>query len=336
VPAVSTAQLMENIGKGKPVAAIVLMGSDPYLRDLIRAKLRETYVPDGAQDWAIARIPASDGMEEVVQRAQTLPMLSPRQLLYVEEVERIERLGEKARDAAVDALEQYLSDPAPFTILVLESEKLDNRQRLAKMLTAKALIVSLEVSREDALALTELMAKELGSVIDRDAATTLVEILNGEPARIRTELEKLSLYTLEKRRITSADVDLLVISAEKQTVWQLADMLASRQRDAAMRFLDSLLREGEQPAGIVGALAWMYRKLIEARELPAGTNGFAAARALQMRPQSADMALRQSRQMKAPALRLGLQALAEADSDLKSGIANPRAVMEFLIARLTV
>jgi DNA polymerase-3 subunit delta len=335
MPAASTAQLLEKIGKGKPVPAIVLMGSDPYLRDLIRGKLREAYVPDGAQDWAITRMSVAGGLEEIVQRAQTLPMLSPRQLLYVEEVERIERLGEKARDQAVDVLEQYLSDPTPFTILVLESEKLDNRQRLAKVLTAKALMVSLEVTREDALALTESMAKELGSAIDREAVVMLVEILNGEPARIRTELEKLSLYTLEKRRITTADVDLLVISAEKQTVWQLADMLATRQRDAAMQFLDSLLREGEQPAGIVGALAWMYRKLMEARELPAGTNGYAAARALQMRPQSAEMALRQSRLMKVPALRVGLQALAEADSDLKSGIANPRAVMEFLIARLT-
>jgi len=335
MPAANTAQLLEKIGKGKAVPAIVLMGSDPYLRDLIRTKLREAYVPDGAQDWAIARMSASDGMEQVVQRAQTLPMLSPRQLVYVEEVERIERLGEKARDEAVETLEQYLSDPAPFTILVLETEKLDNRQRLAKMLTAKAVMVSLEVTREDALALTDSMARELGSAIDRDAAALLVEILNAEPARIRTELEKLSLYTLEKKRITTADVDLLVISAEKQTVWQLTDMLATRQRAEAMQFLDSLLREGEQPAGIVGALAWMYRKLIEARELPAGTNGFSAARALQMRPQSAEMALRQSRQMKVPAMRRGLQALAEADSDLKSGIANPRAVMEFLIARLT-
>ena len=93
----------------------------------------------------------------------------------------------------------------------------------------------------------------------------LAEILNGEPARIRIELEKLATYVQGRGRITTADVEALVVAARRNTVWQLTDMLASRKRKDALAFLDNLLREGEQPAGIVGALAWTYRKLIEAR-----------------------------------------------------------------------
>ncbi len=112
-------------------------------------------------------------------------------------------------------------------------------------------------------------------------------------------------------------------------------MLASRKRGAALAFLDNLLREGEQPAGIVGALAWMYRKLIEARDLPAHTNGFQAARQLGMRPEAAETAVRQAHRIPKKDLLAGLAALAEADSQLKSANPNPRAMMEFLIARLT-
>ena len=44
-------------------------------------------------------------------------------------------------------------------------------------------------------------------------------------------------------------------------------MLAARQPARALEFLDSLLREGEAPL-IARRAAWMYRKLIEAQELP--------------------------------------------------------------------
>ncbi len=71
-----------------------------------------------------------------------------------------------------------------------------------------------------------------------------------------------------------ADVEELVVAARRNTVWQLTEMLASRRRQDALAFLDNLLREGEQPAGIVGALAWTYRKLIEARASASAHAGF--------------------------------------------------------------
>jgi DNA polymerase III delta subunit len=102
-----------------------------------------------------------------------------------------------------------------------------------------------------------------------------------------------------------------------------------------MAFLDSLLREGEEPVALVGAMAWMYRKLIEVQELPPGTNSYAAAGRLRMRPETVELAQRQSRAMPRERLLRGIQALAEADGRLKSGNRAPRAVLEFLISELT-
>jgi DNA polymerase-3 subunit delta len=178
------------------------------------------------------------------------------------------------------------------------------------------------------------MAKELGAEIERSAANLLAEIVNSEPARIRVEMQKLAAYVQGRGQITSADVEELVPKARKNTVWQFADMLADRNRQAALDFLSNLLREGEDPIAIVGALAWMYRKLIEARDLPAGMNGFHAARSLQMRPDAAEAAVRNAHRIPKKDLLTGLLALAEADNQLKSSNPNPRALMEFLIARL--
>jgi DNA polymerase-3 subunit delta len=336
MPEIGAEKFLERIARGKLVPAIVLVGDDPYLRDECRRQIVDAYVPEAARDWAVAHLSAAKSWHEVFQRAQTMPMLASRQVVIVEEVESLEELGDKAREAAVDRLDAYLDDPAPFTVLLLEAaRRLDGRQRLYKVLSEKALIVSLAVASQEALALAVQMAKKLGADLDRDAAAMLVDILNSEPGRIRVELEKLSLYVLGRGRITPADIEALVISAKIYSVWELADMLAGRRRDSALKFLDNLLREGEQPAGIVGALAWMYRKLLEARELPAHTQSYQAARHLGVRSETAELALRQARKISKAGLLAGIGALAEADSQLKSGIANPRAVMEFLIARLT-
>ena len=339
---ISPEKLIERLAAGKPVAAIVLLGADPYLRDMCRNRIIDAYVPEELRGWALARLSAKEaGWDEILQRAQTLPMLAPRQVIIVDSAESIEKLGDKSRDEILDALGKYFASPAPFTVLLLEAASLDRRQKFFKLLGEKALsgtilIVELTIGGESAAALAAQMAKDLRVEIDRDAAVFIAEILNSEPARIRIELEKLASYVQETGRIRLADVEAIVVAARKNTVWQLAEMLADRKRDAAFAFLDNLLREGEEPVGIIGALAWLYRKLIEARGLPAHTNGYQAARQLGMRPEAAESAVRQAHRFAKKDLLAGLVALAEADSQLKSSNPNPRALMEFLIARLTV
>jgi DNA polymerase-3 subunit delta len=183
--------------------------------------------------------------------------------------------------------------------------------------------------------MAQQMAGELGVELEAEAAADLADLVNGELTRARTELEKLAAYVGERKRITPADVDLLVVSEKKYSVWQLADMLAGRQRDRALEFLSGVLREGEEPAGIVGALVWMYRKLIQAQELPRNISVWDATRQLGIRKDTAETALRQARRIPREQLLSGLRALYDADSGLKSGAFDRRAILEFLLASLT-
>jgi len=334
-------ELLARLAKGKPIPGILLVGADRYLRDLCRKKLVDAYVPEGTRDWGVRKFSADDDdVSAILGQAQTMPMLAPQQVIFVSEAEAWERLGDDSRDSLVKQISEYLDNPAPFTVLVFEAAALDQRMRLAKMFAEKTVTVSVELSTDPAerarlaVPLSLEMAKELGATLDPDAADELCDILNGELAAIRTELEKLSAYAGDRRKITRADVDLLVISAQKYEVWDLADMLAARQPAQALEFLDRLLREGEPAPALLGALAYTYRKLLEAQELPAGAAGWQATSRLKMRPEAAEKAVRQSRKFPKTQLTNGLAALYEADSRLKSGGTNQRAVMEFLVSQL--
>jgi len=329
-------------GKKNKAGCVVLSGDDAYLRDMSRKGIINACFPDGAPDWAVIRTSIRDeGLDRILAMAQSYPMLSPRQVLFASDWEAIEELGDDARDAARTQLETYLDDPAPFTVLVLEATRLDQRTKLSKLLEEKALIVSLDLGDDiqrkvqtAAPAIAE-MARNAGVTIEPQAAAQLAECLNGALERIAPEMDKLATYVGEGKRITATDVTALVPAAKSYTVWQLAEILGSGERGRAFTFLDGLLRDGEEPVAMVGAMAWMYRKLLEAQELPAGTNSYAAAGRLRMRAEMAELALRQSRAISRERLLRGLQALAEADSRLKSGNRAPRAVLEFLIMELT-
>lgn len=337
----SVAELVERLKKGKAIPALTLLGGETYLRDMCRRLLVETFTDEAAREWAVSRFSAEDDdAGAVIGQAQMLPMLASRQVVSWREVEALERLGEESREKILKRLAEYLNDPAPSTIFVIEAEKLDQRTKLFKLLAEKSLMVACELGEEGperdahAAAIAADMAREEGVAITRDAAQLLAESTNSNLARIRTELEKLAVYAGERKSLGKEDVAALVIAEKRYTVWQLADMMANGDEKRAITFLDALLRDGEQPVAIVGTLAWMCRKLLETQELGRGVDVWKVVR-LGMRPDTAKMALAAAPKIPRRQLVEGLAALAEADSRLKGGAADPKALMEFVVAKLT-
>jgi DNA polymerase-3 subunit delta len=337
---VSPQELLARLKKGSALPAILLLGEEPYLRDACRAQLIDAFVPEASRTWAVSRYSADRGeTQSALEQAQTMPMLSPKQLVFLEDAETIEELAEKKRDAAVEQLEIYFKNAAPFTVLVLEARKLDQRMRLGKLLAEKTLVVevglgdNLEQRHATAVELAHSMAKDEGITFEKCAAEDLAESVSADLQRLKTEITKLATYAGNRQQIRRADVATMVISEKTTTVWELANLLGNRQSGTALDFLDRLLREGEQPLQILGAITWMYRKIIEASEVRAA-NGWQAARALGMRPEQADLALQAARKIPKTKLLAGLRSLQYADDRLKRGSEDARAVLEFLLAGL--
>jgi DNA polymerase III subunit delta len=333
MPEVNVQEFLQKVKSGKTPAVVLLDGSDSYMRSLVIQPLLDEFIPEASRAWAVTRFSTRD-WRDIFERAQIFPMLSPHQVFIVDDVEEIESLGEEKREAALELLQEYVGKPAPFTILILQTSGLDKRQKLCKILHSHAFCVSLEVDHEGALTVAQAEAQKAGCSLDADAAQALVEGVNLKPDAIRSEIEKLALYKQKEKKITRKDVMELVVSARTNTVWQLIDMLISGNRKAALGFLENLIREGEQLPMIVGALAWRFRKLIEAADLPSRAGRFDASRILKMRPDEAEQVMRVVRQVDKRQLLSALDALYEADTALKSGLPNLQNVIEVLLTRM--
>ncbi|HXM94317.1 MAG TPA: DNA polymerase III subunit delta [Candidatus Dormibacteraeota bacterium] len=338
---VSPQELLTRLEKGKSIPALLLLGEEAYLRNACRARLIDKFVPEASRTWAVSRYSAERGeTQAALAQAQTLPMLSPQQVVFLENLEAIEKLGEKNREAAVAELEIYFENPAPFTVLVLEATSLDQRMKLGKLVAEKALVVEVglgenaDARQAAAVAQAHAIAAELRVEFEKGAAEDLAEFVAADLMRLQTEIEKLSTFAGERKLIRRQDVSSMVISEKAVTVWELSDLLASRQPKKALEFLDCLLRDGEEPLSMLGAMTWMYRKLIEASEIRSSMNGWQAARALGMRPEQAELALRNANKISKPRLLDGLRVLRNADDRLKGGAEDARTVMEFMIVQL--
>src|ERR1700682_169749 len=338
---VSPQELLTRLEKGKSIPALLLLGEEAYLRNACRARLIDKFVPEASRTWAVSRYSAERGeTQAALAQAQTLPMLSPQQVVFLENLEAIEKLGEKNREAAVAELEIYFENPAPFTVLVLEATSLDQRMKLGKLVAEKALVVGVglgenaDARQAAAVAQAHAIAAELRVEFEKGAAEDLAEFVAADLMRLQTEIEKLSTFAGERKLIRRQDVSSMVISEKAVTVWELSDLLVSRQPKKALEFLDCLLRDGEEPLSMLGAMTWMYRKLIEASEIRSSMNGWQAARALGMRPEQAELALRNANKISKPRLLDGLRVLRNADDRLKGGAEDARTVMEFMIVQL--
>lgn len=147
--AISSEAVVERLVAGKPVPAVLLLGPDAYLRETCRERIVDVVVDPAVRDWALSRFSADeDGLGAGLGQARTVPMLARRQAVIITGLEAVEEQAEKKRDAQIDDLTAYLEDPAPFTVLILEAAKLDQRMRLGKVLAQKALVVAAELPED--------------------------------------------------------------------------------------------------------------------------------------------------------------------------------------------
>lgn len=315
---------------GQPASAHLILGEDLYMRDIFREKIVASALEPDEREFGLVKYELDrSSLEEALGRARSLPMFAQRQVLVLSRLE-------KMREDDLTYLEAYWAEPSPATVLIFEAGKLDRRTRASKLLLKHCELYKAEVP-DDAAALTAVgkFARELNMKLTREAAEDLVFALGSALGPLRQELEKLQTYVGEGAEVRPEDVATLVSPARRFSVFEMADLLAERRRDRALMRLRRLLNAGESPIGVVGVLAYVYRQLLRARQLPRGASSFQAARVLRMQSHRVEPLLRQARKFSTGELQRAFGLLLETDVALKSSAPDPVALVETLVIRLT-
>ncbi|MCU1313587.1 MAG: polymerase delta subunit [Acidobacteriaceae bacterium] len=338
----------------------VLVGDEAYLYDRCRRAVLETLVDSqgGVQmrDFSLAEIDLGEtSIFEALDRAQTPSLMAPFQVLFLRNVKTLYGRGAKKDEFA--ALDAYGRSPNPQALLVFVADHLhlpadlrrmdmqdkERYERLRETLGDWCGMVELvRVDESDAMRWLMEEADRRGSALDQDAARELADALGADLMLMASELEKLLLYTRERRSITLGDVETMVLGAKQRSLYELTDAISAKDRPRALALLQGLLNAsdgGEESAiGHLYMLARTFRQMLVILEKNVRDSRAiwqALWQGFRMPPFAAEDLIRQARRYKSRReLTRALRLIARADLELRSSPPDKRLVLERLVLAL--
>lgn len=281
MPVATPAAVRDQIRSGAPAGWYLLQGEDDVEKTGL-AREFETLVDEGLRVFDVERIHAGefrggDGLGAAVSTlanaARTLPMLSPRRVVIVQQAELL--LAPKRESAAADRamaeLDALIGNPNPAATVVLVAENLDRRSKIFKTLAREATVVECGALRDarDAEHWVRSRVVAEGAQIEPAAARFLAIRAGfpepgrgdkpGDMKRLRGEVERLMLYALGQQTITLADAREVAGPAALQDHWALANAIEKGDTRAALAELALALDGGAAPEAVLGQVAWVVR-----------------------------------------------------------------------------
>jgi DNA polymerase-3 subunit delta len=272
--------------KSQPPLQLVC-GSEEYLVKENARRLAAALAPKGGGDFAVEIV---DGMaanaDEAVKAIyktldalNTLGFFASEKLVWLKDASFLgtDRTSE-AKDvvAAVGNLAETLKKglPAGVTLLV-SAGPVDKRrafykafEKLGAVQVHDAIDPTRDRDWQDKVSdFISAHAKALDKAVSDDGVALLIELNGANLRQIETELEKLATYIGQRHTIEAADVRAVGSASRDAITWDLNDAVGERDLPRALRIMDRLLFQGEEPIGLLFALASRIRQMLILREL---------------------------------------------------------------------
>jgi DNA polymerase III subunit delta len=335
--------------------AYVLIGDEIFFRDQCRQALLQHLVPADLRDFSLHDLDLADvSITEVLDRARTPSLMAPFQVLFVRGVKEL--YGRGSHEAEFAAIEAYIKDPNPDAVIIfvadhinipadarrMEMQDRDRYERIRETLGEYCGVVELaRVDESDGMRWVMEQAQKEGVKVDQDAARELVDALGADMMLVSRELEKLILFTGEKKHITLGDVETMVLAAKQRSLYELTDAISAKDKSRALAVLDALLSTSEGDDAAIGHLYMLARTfrqmlvILEKNVRDSRAIWQALWQGFRVPPFAAEDLIRQARRYKSRReLTRALRLVARADFSLRTNPPSKRLVLENLVMHL--
>jgi len=259
----------------KTLEVLLFYGPDAGLVDeRCRAALASA-VPDPSDPFQLVRIMGdqlSANPERLLEEASAIGLFGPRKAIWVQ-----------ALDKAVDRSVKLLLEGPPFdNLVVVQAGDLGKQSALRisceRSPRAAALACYAGGERENAALVDEMLAQS-GLTIEAGARRDLVAALGPDRRQSRSEIEKLVLYKLGEKNVTSEDVATVMVDANAVAMNAVIDAAFGGDYAALDRELSRAFAERLGADPILSAAIRHVFSLAEARsKIDAGLGAAEAAK----------------------------------------------------------
>ncbi|MGD7009837.1 DNA polymerase III subunit delta [Metabacillus sp. 84] len=334
-------QFWKQLRNGNLSPVYLLIGTETYLMEQSVKKLVDAALHEEERDFNLSVYDLEEtAVETAVEDAETLPFMGEKRVVLLKNPSFL--TGEKKKEKIehhVERFEQYVKEPAPYTVLIVQApyEKLDERKKISKTLKKNAVIGEARaLSGQELVQWIHSLASEAGVVIEQDAAEHLAALTNGSLMLMDQEIQKLSSYTGPGGSITRSLVNQLTARTLEQNIFELIHHVTSRKADKALEVLHDLLKANEEPIKILALIAAQFRLFLQVKQLTAAGYGQPQiAGTLKVHPFRVKLASQQASSFREEDLKQYINRIAEADYSMKTGKMDKVLILELFLMQLS-
>ncbi|MGI8959059.1 MAG: DNA polymerase III subunit delta [Bryobacteraceae bacterium] len=349
-------QFLARIAKQAPSPAYLFLGQESYGRRACKDALLNRVLPGDLRAEGLTQIDLENtALSEALDDARSLSLFSSDRVVWICSAElalprRLTTSGDDADEAersGGSALAAYLKAPTPGTVLVFECSRYDfagddraKLERVQKFYSSVPAVIEFhQFTPESIRFLAQQLAKERQLKIGGAELAGLLDAVGGDAARLSAEVEKLALFVGLERAVTMDDLRALVPNAAQSTIFALVHALGKRDRTAALKSLDILIREGEYLPLALTFLSTQFRLALAAKEAHVGSVpqalSFFAKIGVRMWRDRAEQVVGTANTFTKERLAQGIALIYETDKKFREGYKDDRIVMECLVLGLT-
>lgn len=318
-------QINEDIKSGQFSRIYLLFGEEAYLRRQYTDKLKNALSPEGdsmnTHYFEGKDVPVS----EIIDLAETMPFLAERRVIIMENTGLFKAGGEK--------LAEYLENPAPAAFFVFAENEVDKRSKLFKQVQKNGRAVCFDTQDERTLKrwIAGILKKE-GKQITESCAEYFLDKTGTDMGNIRSELEKLICYCMDRDVVEKEDVDIICTTRISSHIFDMVAAIGDKQTKKALTLYYDLLALKESPMRILFLIARQCNMLLQAKQLKnkgydnktigekTGLPGFVAGKYVA-----------QAAKFKEKDLKRAVEQCVEAEEAVKTGRMNDNMSVELLI-----
>lgn len=253
-------QINEDIKSGQLKQMYLLFGEEAYLRRQYKDKLRDALSGDG-DTMNTHYFEGKDlNLGEIIDLAETMPFFAERRVIVMENTGLFKSGGEK--------LAEYLANPAPSVYFIFAESEVDKRSKLYKQVQQAGRAVEFAVQDEKTLKrwVAGILKKE-GKQITENCAEYFLDKVGTDMGNIRSELEKLVCYCMDRDVVEKEDVDMICTTRISNHIFDMVTAIGNKQTREALTLYYDLLALKEPPMRILFLIARQCNTLLQVKQL---------------------------------------------------------------------
>ena len=152
-------------------------------------------------------------------------------------------------------------------VFVIQANQLDKRKKSIKKWIEIGAVIECLTPQEVARApWIKTLANEKGLELENDALAYMVQMGGNSLSEINSDLDKLSLFFGEPKRLSIGDVAQVLQRSREESIFSLADSIGKKDRPQALFLFRRLHEQGESEIALVSLIARHLRILLKIKK----------------------------------------------------------------------